>query len=72
MATKFTAKAWSALNDLVRHFERAPRRAKSPERMRLRRAMRSQGYYAQRFGLQNTTRADLRRLLDEGLLRIIG
>jgi hypothetical protein len=71
MATRFTAKAWATLNDLVRQFERAPKPARSPERRDLRRRMRDLGYYASSFGLRNTTRADLQRLLDEGVVRII-
>lgn len=71
MATKFTAKAWAALNELVRQFERAPKPARSPERRDLRRRMRKLGFMASAYNLRNTSRADLQRLLEKGHVRIV-
>lgn len=70
MVREFTAESWARLHEFVREFEAAPMPSSSPERRRLRSAMRRLGFYASEFGLRNTTRADLAALRREGLLRV--
>jgi hypothetical protein len=72
MTIAFTPREWATLYDLAERFEKAPGPSTSKERRELRAAMRAFGFKATEFGLTNTTRAALQKLLDKGLVRIVG